>query len=155
MAGSACAPTRPCPCSRPPRPTASSKAPTSTSASSSPSGSAGPRDLLLADVGQVLAQFDDQRIALGQDALQAVDRVAQQGAGITVAPQLAVQLGQLRTAAQRFGVTGAEHPLEPGPGLLAGQFRRRRVAGLLVGGTEVVPRRKRVQVIGPEDALPV
>src|SRR5260221_10382 len=39
-AGSACARTNPCPCSRPPRPTASWKAAPSTSASSSPSRSA-------------------------------------------------------------------------------------------------------------------
>ena len=38
---SACARTKPCPCSRPPRPTASWKAATSTSASSSPSPNAG------------------------------------------------------------------------------------------------------------------
>jgi hypothetical protein len=35
-----------------------------------------PRGLLLADVSQALAQFGDQRIAIGQDALQAVGRVA-------------------------------------------------------------------------------
>jgi len=33
-------------------------------------------ELLLADVGQALAQFGDQRIIIGQDALQAVGRVA-------------------------------------------------------------------------------
>ncbi len=40
-AGSACAPAKPCPYSRPPTPTASSKAATSTSASSFPSSNAG------------------------------------------------------------------------------------------------------------------
>src|SRR5437867_2588655 len=44
MAGSACARTNPCPCSRPPRPTASWKAAPSTSVSSSPSSSAGEDD---------------------------------------------------------------------------------------------------------------
>src|SRR5258708_35241685 len=44
LAGSACARTKPCPCSRPPRPTASWKAAPSTSASSSPSSSAGEDD---------------------------------------------------------------------------------------------------------------
>lgn len=33
-------------------------------------------ELLLPDVGQALAQFRDQRIAIGQDALQVVGRVA-------------------------------------------------------------------------------
>ena len=44
-----------------------------------------PRELLLADVGQALAQFGDQRIAIGHDALQAVDRVAQERAGVAIA----------------------------------------------------------------------
>ncbi len=39
-------------------------------------GALPPWELLLADVGQALAQFGDQRIAVGQDALQAVGRVA-------------------------------------------------------------------------------
>ena len=53
-----------------------------------PIGSAGLGDLalLFADVGQALAHLDDQRIAIGQRALQAVDRVAQQRAGVAVAP---------------------------------------------------------------------
>jgi hypothetical protein len=34
------------------------------------------RELLLADVGQTLAKFGDQRIVIGQGLLQAVDRVA-------------------------------------------------------------------------------
>src|SRR3984957_13089633 len=110
---------------------------------------------LLADVGQALAQLGDERIASGQDALKAVDRVAQQHASVAIAPQPAVELGQPRSAAQRIRVTGSEHSFEPGPGLLAGQFRRRGLASRLEGGTEVAPRRERVQVIGPENALPV
>jgi hypothetical protein len=55
----------------------------------SPRPGAGPgffrRELLLADVGQTLAQFGDQRIAVGQHALEAVDRIAQQHAGVAVA----------------------------------------------------------------------
>jgi len=113
------------------------------------------RDLLFPDVSQALAQFDDQRIPIGQDALQAADRIAQQRASIAVAPYSTVDLGQPRTAPQRVRVTGAEYTLEPGPGLLAGQFRGRRLARLLVSGAEVVPRCQRVQVIGPQDALPV
>ena len=114
-----------------------------------------PWELLFADVSQALAQFGDQRIAIGQQPLQAVGRVAEQGAGVAVAPELAVHLGQPRVAAQRLRVTRAQYPLEPGPGLLAGQLRRRRLARLLVRGAQVVPRPEGVQVIGPEDAFPV
>ena len=40
----------------------------------------------VADVGQDLAKFRDQRVVVGEDALQAVDGVAQQRAGVAVAP---------------------------------------------------------------------
>src|SRR5215469_12737073 len=102
---------------------------TEPAARTGPGVTLAPRDkraLLFADVGQALAQFGDQGIAIGQDALQAVDGVAQQRAGVAVAPQPAVYLGQPRAAPQRVRVTGTEHSLEPGPGLLAGQLRCRR-----------------------------
>ena len=41
--------------------------------------------LFIADIGQDLAQFGDQRIVVGQDELQAADCVAQQRAGVAVA----------------------------------------------------------------------
>src|SRR5215469_1548830 len=98
-----------------------------------------PRDLLLADVGQTLAQLGNQRVAIGQHPLQAVDGVAQQYSGVAVAAELAVEPGQLGSTTQRVRVTGAEHSLKPRPGLLAGQLGRRVLACLLVGGAEVVP----------------
>jgi hypothetical protein len=40
--------------------------------------------LFVADIGQALTQFGDQRVVVGQDALQAVERVAQQRAGVAI-----------------------------------------------------------------------
>ena len=50
-----------------------------------------PSELLFADVSQTLAQFGDERISVGQSALQTIDRVAEQRAGVAITPQPAVQ----------------------------------------------------------------
>jgi hypothetical protein len=54
--------------------------------------------LFIADIGQNLVQFCDQRMVVRQNALQSVDRVSQERAGVAVSSQLAVYAGQLRTA---------------------------------------------------------